>query len=559
MEITGCVSRFLLASFLLVVAAVAALPEAWAEESRRRSPQRIAVPTLEDGRDPAVFERNLRSVAEKTIALGGEVGLSAGILEHVAELKRELATTGATELAAQAEQMGPHVARVERAMARIVVAPAPGEVPAVAFDDPDPDGPWHKELDALAQAAYPTAYGIDVDTEASGQGTSSPKVCSVHKELGCEVDEDCPEDETCIDRPAAPSATQQVIIVRGCTTRPLEAGLKALGESATDVEAAQMVMNRICNQVIAGFNGSIACIFTDLAALVQRRLLDSEVTCKQLWAEAESRSSYSRLAVLKEKEEELKAKSLQIESGMLLKFGSAETQVNGFQSDTSTKFAAVNTNIDGTRSLLGTNIDNTRTALETKTDGARDLLNTNIDGSRAAVQTNVDTTRTAILDSLGAAGTLLNNNIEFTRNLLHTNIDDSRAAVNANVDNTRVLLNTNIDTTRTTLLALLTTQNESFLRAELERILLHRERLAIYYLPEAQGGKLAQLRQIVETTITRVEASNETVNQARTYLGYAVTDINAGRFKRAFGYLSSAYFEAIRGVGEQQAFWKTSP
>jgi len=63
---------------------------------------------------------------------------------------------------------------------------------------------------------------------------------------------------------------------------------------------------------------------------------------------------------------------------------------------------------------------------------------------------------------------------------------------------------------------------------------LHRERLAQYYLPEAQGGHLSLILQIVQETIDRWRPAASRRNQARSYLGNAITDINAGRFKRAF-------------------------
>lgn len=134
----------------------------------------------------------------------------------------------------------------------------------------------------------------------------------------------------------------------------------------------------------------------------------------------------------------------------------------------------------------------------------------------------------------------------------NTNIDNTRTLTNTNIDNTRTLTNTNIDNTRTLIQNILAAQNDQYLQAEIERVLLHRERLAIYYLPEAQGGHLGLIRQIVERTINNVEASHEQIYTARTLLANAITDVNAGRYKRAFNYFSTAYFEAIKILGESQ-------
>ena len=56
----------------------------------------------------------------------------------------------------------------------------------------------------------------------------------------------------------------------------------------------------------------------------------------------------------------------------------------------------------------------------------------------------------------------------------------------------------------------------------------------------------------VEQVIARVAQTGETTGIAQQTLQYAITDVNARRYKRAFNYFSAAYFEAIKYIGESQ-------
>lgn len=89
------------------------------------------------------------------------------------------------------------------------------------------------------------------------------------------------------------------------------------------------------------------------------------------------------------------------------------------------------------------------------------------------------------------------------------------------------------------------------LRIEIERSLRDGKRIAKFYLPEPDGH-LALTREIVVETIAAVQGSGESTNAAAARLAGADIEIAAFRYKRAWSFLSQAYFEAIKIVGESQ-------
>lgn len=91
-----------------------------------------------------------------------------------------------------------------------------------------------------------------------------------------------------------------------------------------------------------------------------------------------------------------------------------------------------------------------------------------------------------------------------------------------------------------------------FRRTAIERALRRDMRLASIYLPAAQGGLMEEVVTIVEGVVADVVTSGEPANSAQVYLGRANTEINAGRYKRAWGQLSLAYFDAVKRIGESR-------
>jgi hypothetical protein len=90
------------------------------------------------------------------------------------------------------------------------------------------------------------------------------------------------------------------------------------------------------------------------------------------------------------------------------------------------------------------------------------------------------------------------------------------------------------------------------LRLEIEKALRHDVRLAVFFLPEAHGGKLALVRQIVVETIDAVLASGEGVTAANSRLTLGDTAASDGRYKDAFHYYAQAYFQAVMILGDEQ-------
>ncbi len=164
---------------------------------------------------------------------------------------------------------------------------------------------------------------------------------------------------------------------------------------------------------------------------------------------------------------------------------------------------------------------------------------------------------------LGNAETSINANVDSAELSLTSTVDNAETSINANVDsaelsltstvnNATTSINTNVDMAETNILSVVQAGQDFTLRLEIEKALRHDTRLASLYLPEAHGGKLSLVRQIVVETIANVVASGQGVNAANTRLGEGDAAVASRLYKEAFRFYSQAYFYAVRLLGDQQ-------
>ena len=167
-------------------------------------------------------------------------------------------------------------------------------------------------------------------------------------------------------------------------------------------------------------------------------------------------------------------------------------------------------------------------------------------------QCNQDTLRAWIENAITNSQTTLRAQIEDaitnSRTTLRAQLED---AITNSRTTLRAQLEARIDDSTLTILDALGATGVDGLKDEIEEALRINRRIASYYLPEPEGN-LSLARQIVADTIANVAASGESTNQAASKLASADFDIAGGRYKRAWGFLSAAYFEAIKILGETQ-------
>jgi hypothetical protein len=163
--------------------------------------------------------------------------------------------------------------------------------------------------------------------------------------------------------------------------------------------------------------------------------------------------------------------------------------------------------------------------------------------------TNHDNT---VFNALGATETILTTRVNTAETALTNELDQHDTEVKAALGTHDTEVKAALGTHDADIKALLAARRAFTLRLEIEEALFQRERDAVYYLPEAQGGNLNTVRGIVVQAIGDVVASGESVNTANNFLAQADAHIAAGRFKQAFSVLASAYFETVKIIGERQ-------
>jgi hypothetical protein len=157
---------------------------------------------------------------------------------------------------------------------------------------------------------------------------------------------------------------------------------------------------------------------------------------------------------------------------------------------------------------------------------------------------------------------------------LHTDLEAAEANLGLAITNTEIAINAHIDGAVTNLtnvvnastaeivnqiqvraneiLAVIQAGQDFTLRIEIEKALRSDTRLAVFYLPEAHGGKLSLVRTIVVETIQRVLDSGQGVTAAQARLATGDAKAAAGLYKEAFHYYAEAYYWAVRTFGDSQ-------
>jgi hypothetical protein len=108
-----------------------------------------------------------------------------------------------------------------------------------------------------------------------------------------------------------------------------------------------------------------------------------------------------------------------------------------------------------------------------------------------------------------------------------------------------------VRTSESNILAAIQADQDLALRIEIEKALRHDTRLAVFFLPEANGGKLGQVRQIVVETIDGVLASGQGVVTAPAQLAAGDAAAALGKYKEAFRHYAGAYFQAVSILGDE--------
>jgi hypothetical protein len=136
-------------------------------------------------------------------------------------------------------------------------------------------------------------------------------------------------------------------------------------------------------------------------------------------------------------------------------------------------------------------------------------------------------------------------------------LNGSLTAVTSSLDATETAILNSLSTHHTDIESILNQNNEFFLRSFIERA-LRREignghstpssvnyRIASLYLPEAYGGNLGEVREVVAAAIDAVIASGEDVDGAAAILSQGDAASSDGHFKEAWDFYADAYAEAV--------------
>jgi hypothetical protein len=147
-------------------------------------------------------------------------------------------------------------------------------------------------------------------------------------------------------------------------------------------------------------------------------------------------------------------------------------------------------------------------------------------------------------------GTTLATSIENARVDINTTVIQAAADQITAVNNAATLITEVVNTQSTNILNAVQANQDLFLRIEIEKALHSGKHYAALYLPQAKGGQLELVRQIVADAILEIQGTSDPVNGAPARLALAEAEYAAGRYKRAFTLYGEAYFEANKVLGE---------
>lgn len=153
---------------------------------------------------------------------------------------------------------------------------------------------------------------------------------------------------------------------------------------------------------------------------------------------------------------------------------------------------------------------------------------------------------------LGTAESNLTQSVTAAQDSINGNVDAAEAALTGVVNASTDAVLAQVQASENNVLSVIQAGQDFTLRIEIEKALRYDTRLAVFFLPEAYGGQLSLVRQIVVETITNVLASGQGVTAANTYLTAGDAAAANGKYKEAFHNYSQAYFQAVRILGDVQ-------
>jgi len=182
----------------------------------------------------------------------------------------------------------------------------------------------------------------------------------------------------------------------------------------------------------------------------------------------------------------------------------------------------------------------TQTSVDTVTTNLATAV-TNINNSFTSVQNTLSSLKTDIDNSFSAVSTQVTN-VQNALTALKTDIDNSFSAVTTQISNVQTSVNTantKIDALNVTVVA----GNDLNLRLQIEEDLAKpgNHSIALFEVPNAQGGYLDLARTIVADIIQKMTAAGQSVGNGPSFLASGDQARAAGRFKDAYAAYSKAY------------------
>lgn len=182
----------------------------------------------------------------------------------------------------------------------------------------------------------------------------------------------------------------------------------------------------------------------------------------------------------------------------------------------------------------------TQTSVDTVTTNLATAV-TNINNSFTTVQNTLSSLKTDIDNSFTAVSTQVTN-VQNALTALKTDIDNSFSAVTTQISNVQTSVNTantKIDALNVTVVA----GNDLDLRLQIEEDLANpgNHSIALFEVPNAQGGYLDLARTIVADIIQKMTAAGQSVGNGPSFLASGDQARAAGRFKDAYAAYSKAY------------------
>lgn len=235
--------------------------------------------------------------------------------------------------------------------------------------------------------------------------------------------------------------------------------------------------DRACNEVVAGFNGTLACIAADVLLAIAEGVYDKLVFCDADIDSAEIKGSYDRLL------------------------------------------------------HLHTDIADVRTA---QSSGQADIVNA-ISTARQTIVNNDNSNKNSIVSNDNSNRDTIINNDNSNKSMIVSNDNLNTYMILSQIDYTRMLIinNDNANTLTLVNLNLRLAIEEDLKKSDLP--------IVLFMLPESQGGHILRVSQIVSESMMKMNAVGVPTPTAQVYFGLAETERIQGHYHQAYGFYRIAY------------------